>query len=305
MFTMPRDWAHYPWAEFAGSCMPNLVYDTDVMLNDVDDPIVKRYGSLVRDIALKLAVKCPPSVELSVLVNDGYVGLLDALPKFDPSRGVKLETFVYYRIQGAMLDGLRKLDWVPRSVRERQRAIAAVKERLEHELGRAPDVGEIADVLGVSERECRGHLSECASRCVMSLESELFRSSEDSGPSIADSVASRDASVLSLVESRMMIAGLPAAFNLLSALEQRVVVLYYYDGLTFEEIADLTGYSQSWISMKHASAISRMRASLDPRGESDPTDLRDRVGRQRFNRRSRPAARFKSRRMGTSITKVA
>src|SRR6187549_2669599 len=146
--------------------------------------LVVAYSPMVKFVAGRLGAGLPSHVEDADLISYGLVGLIGAIERFEPERGIKFETFAMTRIRGAIIDELRSLDWVPRSVRSRAREIEAAQVKLEHELQRAPNEGELAEKLGIDEEELRSSLLEIANSSVYALD-ELWTVSDSSGDSVS------------------------------------------------------------------------------------------------------------------------
>jgi RNA polymerase sigma factor FliA len=226
--------------------------------------LVVAYSPMVKFVAGRLGAGLPSHVEDADLISYGLVGLIGAIERFEPERGIKFETFAMTRIRGAIIDELRSLDWVPRSVRSRAREIEAAQAKLEHELQRAPTEAELAAKLNMSEEELQGSLLEIANSSVYALD-ELWTVSDSSGDqvslldTIADDGASdpQEALASSEVKDRLTeaISGLPER-------EQLVVALYYYENLTLREIGEVLGVTESRVSQLHTKAVMRLKSHL-------------------------------------------
>jgi RNA polymerase sigma factor for flagellar operon FliA len=213
----------------------------------------------VKRLASRLASRLPPHVDLENLVQAGLVGLLDAMDKFDRERGVRFWTYAEIRIRGAMLDSLRHLDWIPRSVRRRRRQIEAAFSRLESVLGRCATDEELAQELGVDAVELGKILYE-----VRGAEIGI-RSVEDLGDKIRleTDENSRDPHVqMERKEMRQLLAEIVEA---LPERERFVVTLYYHEELTMKEVGEALGVSESRVSQIHSKAVLRMKGQVDHR----------------------------------------
>jgi RNA polymerase sigma factor FliA len=226
--------------------------------------LVVAYSPMVKFVAGRLGAGLPSHVEDADLISYGLMGLIGAIERFEPERGIKFETFAMTRIRGAIIDELRSLDWVPRSVRARAREIEVAQQKLEHELQRAPTEAELAEKLGISEDELQSSLLEIANSSVYALD-ELWAISDSSGdqvslldtisdPSAADPQEALDTSE---VKDRLAeaIASLPER-------EQLVVALYYYENLTLREIGEVLGVTESRVSQLHTKAVMRLKSHL-------------------------------------------
>lgn len=229
----------------------------------VRQELILRYAHLVKYVAGRVAVALPPSVEFDDLLGYGTLGLMDAVEKYDPSRGVKFETYALSRIRGAIIDGLRAMDWVPRSVRQKARDIEETMRRLERELGRSATDQEIAAALGLSLRQFGDLLAEVAGTTLTSLD-ELWRPEED-----ADELPLRDRVEDSRVldpqaayEDQELREELSQAIAGLSERERLVIALYYYEGLTLKEIGRVLEVTEARVCQIHSKAILRLRARL-------------------------------------------
>lgn len=226
--------------------------------------LVVAYSPMVKFVAGRLGAGLPAHVEDADLISYGLVGLIGAIERFELERGIKFETFAMTRIRGAIIDELRSLDWVPRSVRSRAREIEAAQAKLEHELQRAPTEAELAQRLEISEDELRESLLEIANSSVYALD-ELWTVSDSSGDqvslldTIADEAASDPQEALASSEIKDR---LTEAIGSLPEREQLVVALYYYEGLTLREIGEVLGVTESRVSQLHTKAVMRLRSHL-------------------------------------------
>jgi RNA polymerase sigma factor for flagellar operon FliA len=226
--------------------------------------LVVAYSPMVKFVAGRLGAGLPSHVEDADLISYGLVGLIGAIERFEPERGIKFETFAMTRIRGAIIDELRSLDWVPRSVRSRAREIEAAQAKLEHELQRAPSEAELASKLNMTEEELQGALLEIANSSVYALD-ELWTVSDSSGDqvSLLDTIADegaadpQEALATTEVKDRLTeaIGGLPER-------EQLVVALYYYENLTLREIGEVLGVTESRVSQLHTKAVMRLKSHL-------------------------------------------
>ena len=218
---------------------------------DARDRLVLQYSPLVKYVAGRVRSGLPSTVEQADLVSDGVIGLMDAIDKFDPDRGLQFQTYAVSRIRGAIVDGLRASDWVPRSIREKIRDITAAQTRLEHKLGRVPTDREVAGELSISVRELRKMYSDTSHTSVVSFEST--GPSDDNEPqATTDLPGSED----DLPE------GFLGAVRELPERDQIVVALYYWDRLTLAEIGQVLGVSESRISQLHSRATMTLRRKL-------------------------------------------
>lgn len=240
------------------------------------EEIIHKYLHLVKYVAGRVSVNLPPNVELNDLINDGILGLIDAIEKYDDSRGVKFETYAITRINGAILDALRALDWVPRAVRQRARELDRTLQDLEITLGRPATNDEIADRMNVSLKELDILMQKIRGTSLLSLEDHL-PNERGYEVSLIETLRDADGSVADAVESHEITSALGKAVEQLSAQERTVISLYYFEGLTLKEIKVVLNVSESRVSQIHAQAVIHLRQKLRSlRGdlgyrEGDPT----------------------------------
>jgi RNA polymerase sigma factor for flagellar operon FliA len=224
--------------------------------------LILHYSPLVKFVAGRVGVGLPRSVELSDLVSYGVFGLIDAIDKFEPERGFKFETYAVNRIKGAILDELRALDWVPRSVRARAREIQRSLGELEHRFGRTATDDELADDLGLSMNTLHNQLGEIATLGLVALD-ELVEPGERGSAAIGDLLADPRAidpgGSFEQQESRYVLVD---AINRLVERERLVITLYYYEGLTLAEIGSVLGVTESRICQIHTKAVLSLRNRL-------------------------------------------
>lgn len=228
------------------------------------EKVILHYAPLVKYVAGRVSTGLPPSVEFGDLVSYGVFGLLDAIEKYDPSRGIKFETYAIARIKGAIIDELRAEDWVPRSVRFKAREIERVYIALESELRRIPTDDEVAEKLGIPVSEYLNLLSKMSLISLVALD-ELWTVSGDkpdkiSLADIVEDVRVKDPSkTFEIEEMKDIIAD---AINRLPERERIVVTLYYFEGLTMREIGEVLSVTESRVCQMHTKSILRLRARL-------------------------------------------
>jgi RNA polymerase sigma factor FliA len=228
--------------------------------------LVVAYSPMVKFVAGRLGAGLPSHVEDTDLISYGLVGLIGAIERFDPERGIKFETFAMIRIRGAIIDELRSLDWVPRSVRSRAREIEAAQSKLEHQLQRAPTESELAAKLNMTEEELQAALLEIANSSVYALD-ELWTVSDSSGDqvSLLDTIPDDAAAdPQEALDSSEVKDRLTEAIGSLPEREQLVVALYYYEHLTLREIGEVLGVTESRVSQLHTKAVMRLKSHLQP-----------------------------------------
>jgi RNA polymerase sigma factor for flagellar operon FliA len=232
--------------------------------------LVLAYAPLVKYVAGRMSTGLPSHVEEADLISYGLLGLISAVERFEPDREIKFETFAMTRIKGSIIDELRSLDWVPRSVRSRAREIERVNAKLEHELQRAPGDREMAGALGMSVEEFQDSLVRISTSSVVALD-ELWTVSDASGDQVSlldtiqDPQAVDPAVEMDTAEMKDRLAGAVAR---LPEREKLVVALYYYEGLTLREIGEVLGVTESRVSQLHTKAVLRLKSRLgEPPGE--------------------------------------
>jgi RNA polymerase sigma factor for flagellar operon FliA len=218
---------------------------------DARDRLVLQYSPLVKFVAGRVRSGLPAAVEQADLVSDGVIGLMDAIDKFEPERGLQFQTYAVSRIRGAMVDGLRASDWVPRSVREKIRDIEAAQTRLERRLGRSPHDPEVAAELGIPLEELRSMYSQTSHTSVVSFEGAAV--GEEDVPRAASDLPGADDDIPE---------GFLRAVRELPERDQIVVALYYWDRLTLAEIGQVLGVTESRISQLHSRATLTLRRKL-------------------------------------------
>jgi RNA polymerase sigma factor FliA len=228
------------------------------------EQLILNYSPLVKFVAGRIAVNLPATVENADLISYGLFGLIDALEKFDTGRGIKFETYAISRIKGAIIDELRALDWVPRSVRSRAREIERAITALESRLKRTPEDAEVAAELGISTKELQDIFTKLSYTSVMSFDEIWAPSSErDDKASLASTLRDEDAeNPVDIFESEELKDVLAAAIEHLPERERTVIVLHYFKGLALKEIGQILGVTESRVSQLHTKAVLRMRGRL-------------------------------------------
>jgi RNA polymerase sigma factor for flagellar operon FliA len=230
---------------------------------EIRDMLIQNYLYLVRYVAGRMAMSVPPSVEIDDLVSAGVVGLIDAVGKYDPARDTKFETYAVARIRGSIVDDLRSMDWVPRSVRRKARMVEDAYAKLENELGRAASDNEVCRKMNISTGEFRTMVEEIVSAGLLSLDDFIGNPEGEKTTRIIDLVCSKDeASPSACIETEEMKEILARAIMNLPAKEKTVVALYYYEEMTLKEIGRTLGVSESRVSQIHTKAMLRLRGRL-------------------------------------------
>ncbi len=219
---------------------------------------------LVKYVAGRLSSGLPAHVEEADLISYGLEGLINAIDRFDLERQIKFETYAITRIKGAIIDALRQLDWVPRSVRARAREIERAHGKLEHRLQRTPTDEEMATELGITLEEFQESLLRISNSTVVALD-ELWSVSDSSGDqvSLLDTLHDPDApDPEQLLASSELKDRLADAIAALPEREKLVVALYYYENLTLREIGEVLGVTESRVSQLHTKAVLRLKSRL-------------------------------------------
>ena len=229
----------------------------------IRDRLILTYAPLVKYVAGRLGSGLPAHVDEGDLVSYGLLGLMGAIERYEPDRDVKFETYAIARIKGAIIDELRAMDWVPRSVRSRAREIERAIGELEAKLGTAPDDEQIAKKIGITVKELEDSLTDISRSSIAALD-ELWSVSGDGDQvslldTIEDTTGPHPADALDAAEMREALAD---AIARLPEREKLVVTLYYYEELTLREIGEVLGVTESRVSQLHTKAILRLKSRL-------------------------------------------
>jgi len=226
--------------------------------------LILHYSPLVKYVAGRVGVGLPPNIEQADLVSYGIFGLIDAIEKFDITRAIKFETYAISRIKGAIIDELRAIDWIPRSVRYKAREVEKAYAALESRLHRSPSEPEVAEELGISLDELHTIFSQVSFVNVIALD-ELLNVGGERGDKLSlvdtleDTKAEDPVQAFETEETKYLLA---RAINTLPEREKIVVTLYYYEGLTLAEIGQVLGVTESRICQMHTKAVLQLRGKL-------------------------------------------
>jgi len=235
----------------------------------IRDRLILTYAPLVKFVAGRLGSGLPTHVDENDLVSYGLLGLIGAIERYDPERDVKFETYAMARIKGSIIDELRAMDWVPRSIRSRAREIERAMAQLEAQLHRAPTDEELSAKLGLSEDELADSLSDIARSSIAALDEMWTVSSGGDQIALIDTIEDTSGpepqTALAQTELREALA---EAIARLPEREKLVVTLYYYEELTLREIGEVLGVTESRVSQLHTKAILRLKARLSGGGRS-------------------------------------
>jgi len=230
---------------------------------NVRDSLILHYSPLVKYVASRVAVGLPQNVEQSDLVSYGMFGLIDAIDKFEPGRGFKFETYAISRIKGAILDELRSIDWVPRSVRAKVRSIEKAYAKLEARHHRSPTDDEVATELGWTETQFQQNLSQISTVGLAALD-EILVVGGDRGETLTlgDTIADGSHGPMGAFEVAELRQLLAQAINGMPEREKIVLTLYYYENLTLQEIGKVLGVTESRVCQIHTKAVLQLRHRL-------------------------------------------
>ncbi len=225
--------------------------------------LLDKYVPLVQNVATRMAMGFPRSVEINDLVSTGVIGLIEAFKNYDPDRGVKFETYAVPRIRGAILDELRALDWVPRSTRAKSREIDRALTILENIHGRKPEKYELAKQMNLSMPELHAALGDVSGTHILSLDEVIYREDDNRQVPRIETVVDRETiSVLSDIEKAELKTFLGVAINKLTQQEKLVIALYYFEELTLKEIGEVMTISESRVSQIHTKSVMKLRSMV-------------------------------------------
>jgi RNA polymerase sigma factor for flagellar operon FliA len=230
----------------------------------VRDALIVHYSPLVKYVAGRVATGLPQNVEQSDLVSYGIFGLIDAIEKFDLERGYKFETYAIARIKGAIIDELRSIDWVPRSVRAKARALEKAYAKLEAAHHRSPTDAELAEELGMSDSQLQQAFSQISFIGLVALDEMLSGGGGEKGEALTlgDTVADATPGPMASYEVEEMRQILAQAINDMPDREKVVLTLYYYEGLTLAEIGEVLGVTESRVCQIHTKSVIHLRSKL-------------------------------------------
>ena len=227
------------------------------------EEVIKRYSPMIKYVANRIAMRLPPHIEVDDLISVGVLGLMDAISKYDSSRGAKFKTYAEFRVRGAILDELRAMDWVPRSIRQKASNVDKVVQSLQAKLSRSPEDEEVAKEMGISLDQFHDTLNETKSIPIFSLEDLGIAKESGEQQSLLDCLAGKaDAdpqTQIRLIELKEIIA---KAIDALPEKERLMVSLYYYEELTMKEIGAVLEITESRVSQIHSKAVYRLRTKL-------------------------------------------
>ena len=239
-----------------------IVEETEITEENREE-VIKKYSPMIKYVANRIAMRLPPHIEVDDLISVGVLGLMDAISKYDSSRGAKFKTYAEFRVRGAILDELRSMDWVPRSIRQKASQVDKVVVALQSKLSRQPEDEEVAKEMGLSLDQFHNTLNETKSIPIFSLEDLGIAKESGEQQSLLDCLAGKaDAdpqTQIRLVELKEIIA---KAIDALPEKERLMVSLYYYEELTMKEIGAVLDITESRVSQIHSKAVYRLRTKL-------------------------------------------
>lgn len=228
---------------------------------ELREKIILEYAPLVKTVAGRLSMYLGYNVEYEDLVSYGIFGLIDAIDKFDTMKEVKFETYASLRIRGSILDQIRKMDWIPRTIRQKQKRIDAIIKEIEMETGKNASDEEIAEKLGISTEEYDEWQSQMKITGLVSL-NEYVEQGSDVAQDLNQRTTSRFEGPEENIEKQELTQVLQQALELLTEKECKVITLYYYEELTLKEISNILEVSESRISQLHTKALQKMRGKM-------------------------------------------
>ncbi len=225
--------------------------------------LIEQYAPLARYVVDRLNYQPASGVSYDDLLGQAIIGLIEAIDRYDPARGVKFNTYAYYRIRGSVMDMLRNMDWMPRSLRVRSNEVLQVMTHLSHALGRTPTDEEIANAMGISMKEYDEVAQEVGGQSIVSLDETWNGGSADGSLTMLDTLADEQmVSPVHFVEEQDQRRLLTEAIANLPDTEKMVIALYYQDGLTLKEIGKVLSVTESRVCQIHARAVLRLRAAM-------------------------------------------
>lgn len=228
---------------------------------ELREQIIIEYAPLVKIVAGRLSMYLGYNVEYDDLVGYGIFGLIDAIDKFDINKEVKFETYASLRIRGSILDQIRKMDWIPRTVRQKQKKIDEAIRKIETETGRNAQDEEIARELGVSEEELTNWQSQLKVTNLVSLNEYVDQGLEPVMDARGNSHFAQPEDAVAEEELKKMLA---QSLEVLTEKERKVITLYYYENLTLKEISNILEVSESRVSQLHTKALTKMKKIMGP-----------------------------------------
>lgn len=243
-------------------CSKGKAANKGIMDPDARDKLIQEYAQKIKYMAYRLSYRLQPDIDIDDLISTGIIGLMDAMDKYDPTKETLFKTYAEFRIRGAMLDEIRAMDWVPRSVKEKSGLLYKTASSLEKELGRPPSEEEIAGALKMNINEYQDFLTQARSSSMISIE-DLGMNRDDNDRDMLETIRDpekRDPLTLFMTKDRQKT--LISAIDKLPDKERKVVSLYYYNELTMKEIGRILEVTESRVSQLHTQAMIRLKGKL-------------------------------------------
>jgi RNA polymerase sigma factor FliA len=249
------------WGIYMISVNSNQLWKQYIETRDpgAKEKLIIEYAYLIKYVAGRLSIYFGSNVEFDDLVGYGAFGLIDAIEKFDISKGVKFETYASFRIRGSIIDSIRDLDWVPRSLRQKNKVLERVYVEVENEVGHSATDREVAEKMGISMAEFYKLLNDVNVSTMMSLEEFMEQNYERGLEILSDSTEDKPEAALENIEIKELLID---SINKLPEKEKAVISFYYFEELTLKEISAIMNVTESRISQLHTKALLRMRGKL-------------------------------------------
>ena len=238
----------------------------DTGSREARDRLIVHYSPLVKYVAGRVSAGLPQNIEQADLVSYGIFGLIDAIDKFDTDRQIKFETYAIARIKGAIIDELRAIDWVPRSVRAKARAVEKAYSTLEASLHRTPSDAEVAEQMQISVGELQTIFNQVSFVGLVALDEMLSGGERGESSTLGDTLPDRGEGPVAAFEVEEMKQILASAINRLGDREKLVLTLYYYEGLTLHDIGQVLGVTESRVCQIHTKAVLQLRSRMAASG---------------------------------------
>lgn len=233
-----------------------------VIKREQKEALIREYAPLIKFVAQKIAVRLPPNIDIDDLISAGSIGLMDAIDKWDPTRDNKFKTYAEFRIRGAILDELRAQDWVPRSVRDKAKALDRTIAALENAIGRAPTEEEISQKLNMPMEELHDLINQVRPVSLLSIDDQPTFSDSDK-KSIANLLeGAKSNNPFNQLNVKVVKDVVAKAIEELPERQRLVLSLYYFEDLNLKEIGQVLRVTESRVSQLHAQAVVRLRAKL-------------------------------------------
>lgn len=254
------------------------------------DQLIVHYAPVVKYVAGRISAGLPRHVDEADLASYGILGLMDAIERFEPALKIKFETYAIPRIKGAIIDELRSIDWVPRSVRTKARAVEQSYARLQGVLHRTPTDAEVAVDLELTDAQFQNVLRQMSVTGVAALDEVLRGGDRSDRTTMGETLAASDAGPMAMFEAKETKETLIHAISQMGDREKTVITLYYYEGLTLAEIGEILGVTESRVSQIHTKSVLQLRAKLGDRadGEQPSGGVNKEAGDSKSRRGSRP-----------------